>query len=319
MNNTDRPMIIPFVSRIPPHEQQVWINALAPQLEDATVCPIEQLTPEQQQECRLAIVANPDPHQLAALPNLVWVHSVWAGVERMLAELPQATFHIVRLIDPVLTQTMVEAVLAWTLYLHRDMPAYRLQQTQKHWHQRPYRSASEKQIGLLGLGQLGLASARCLQQQGFAVAGWSRSMKTVPDLISFHGEEGLQQLLSQSDIIINLLPLTPATEQLLNRERFAACNPGAALINFGRGGTINDAALLHALDSDQLSHAVLDVFDAEPLAADHPFWTHPQITVLPHISAPTTPSSASHIVATNINHYVQTGELPPIVDRTKGY
>lgn len=312
-------MIIPFISRLPDQEQQQWIEAIDPLLENANVCSVDQLTQKQQQECQLAIVANPDPQQLATLPNLVWVHSVWAGVERMLAELPDTSFRIVRLIDPILTQTMVEAVLAWTLYLHRDMPAYREQQDRQLWQQLPYTPAEQRRIGILGLGELGLASAQSLQQLGFPVSGWSRTPKDISGMTSFYGHDGLLELLSQSDIVLNLLPLTPETQSLMDQQRLTACKLGAALINFGRGGTVDDAALLQALDSGQLSHAVLDVFDQEPLASDHPFWTHPHITVLPHISAPTTAASASRIVADNINRYQRSGELPPTVDRQKGY
>ncbi|MBU3068808.1 glyoxylate/hydroxypyruvate reductase A [Aestuariicella sp. G3-2] len=312
-------MIIPFISRLSDHEQQQWIDTIDPLLENASVCRLDQLTPKQQQQCQLAIVANPDPQQLAALTNLIWVHSVWAGVERMLAELPDTSFRIVRLIDPVLTQTMVEAVLAWTLYLHRDMPAYRHQQNQRLWQQRPYTPATERCIGILGLGQLGLASAQSLQQLGFPVSGWSRTPRDNSGLPGFHGQDGLLELLAQSDIVVNLLPLTPETRHLMDQQRLSACKRGAALINFGRGGTVDDEALLQALDSGQLCHAVLDVFDQEPLPRDHPFWTHPHITLLPHISAPTTVASASRIVADNINRYQQTGELPPTVDRQKGY
>lgn len=314
-------MLIPFISRMSLAEQRLWIDAIQQHFIDntVTVCAFEQLTPKQQQQCRLAIVANPDPQQLTALPNLIWVHSVWAGVERLLSELPRTTFSIVRLIDPELTRTMTEAVLAWTLYLHRDMPAYLYQQSQQLWQQRPYVSATERTVGILGLGELGLASALCLKQHGFQVKGWSRTLKQIPELSTYHGEQGLTQLLLQTDIVVNLLPLTPETQNLLNQYRFASFKPHAALINFGRGGIIDDQALLQTLDTGQLSHAVLDVFDQEPLPADHSFWTHKSITVLPHISAPTSPVSASKIVAANINTYLQSGQLPPPVDRRRGY
>lgn len=311
--------MIPFISRSGLAEQVAWVEALSKAMPNEEIALLSELTEEQKQECDVAIVANPDPQDLLALPALRWVHSVWAGVERMVQELSSPTFSIVRLVDPNLAATMSEAVLAWTLFLHRDMPTYAQQQRKKQWLGQPMVFSKDRRIGILGLGELGKFSALRLANNGFSVAGWSRSEKVIDGISCFHGENGLISLLSQSDIIVCLLPLTAQTKGILNSEKLAHLPVGASIINFARGPIINDDALLERLDSDALSHAVLDVFMHEPLPEEHRYWEHSSVTVLPHISAPTSPASASSIVAKNISHYRLTAEIPSAVDPVLGY
>lgn len=317
------PKLIAFVSRIPTDEVEQWILILNKLLPDSDVCLFDSLTQQQKQQCTLAVVANPNPAQLRQLPSLKWVHSTWAGVERMVSELMVAgsdvSFPIVRLVDPALAHTMAEAVLAWTLYLHRDMPTYRMQQAKAQWMQLPYVAASERTVTILGLGKLGALAAMSLQANGFNVLGWSRHKKSLEGVQTFAAEDGLKAVLSQSDIVINLLPLTNETRGLLNAERFGQCKRGVSIINFGRGATVNETDLIISLDAGLVLHAVLDVFEEEPLPVSHPYWAHEKITVLPHISAPTNISSASKIVANNIREYYKSGLIPEAVDRTLGY
>ncbi|WP_369922464.1 2-hydroxyacid dehydrogenase [Marinomonas polaris] len=311
--------MIPFVSRADLAEQKNWIKHLSSAMPNEVIVPFADLTAEQKQLCEIAIVANPDPKDLLSLPLLKWVHSVWAGVERMINELSSPSFSIVRLVDSNLAETMSEAVLAWTLFLHRDMPRYAKQQTLQSWVQQPMVRAQDRRIGVLGLGELGRVSAQRLVANGFSVAGWSRNPKQVEGVECFHGEEGLIPLLNQSDILVCLLPLTMETKGLLNHQNLSCLPVGASMINFARGPIIDDEALLAKLDQGDLSHAVLDVFMQEPLPINHSFWLHDSITVLPHISAPTHPVSASEIVATNIKQYRLTGNIPPAVDLLRGY
>lgn len=310
---------IPFVSRAEASEQHHWIATLSAAMPEETIVNLADLTAEQKSCCDMAIVADPDPEDLLSLPALKWVHSLWAGVERMVNEMPAAPFSIVRLVDENLSNTMSEAVLAWTLYLHRDMPLYRKQQTQRSWVQQPIVLAPERRIGILGLGALGQASAERLVDNGFSVLGWSRHMKTLKGVECFDGEAGLATVLRQSDILVCLLPLTPQTQGMLNQERFALLPKGAKLINFARGPIIDDEALLQQLDQGALSHAVLDVFMHEPLPKDHAYWQHESVTVLPHISAPSHPISASQRVAENVRQYRLTGVIPKAVDMARGY
>jgi glyoxylate/hydroxypyruvate reductase A len=299
-----------------------WIPALRAAMPELRVAPLRDFTDAELAECEVAIVANPSPADLRRMPRLKWVQSVWAGVERLLADLSDegdSDLRIVRLVDPQLAETMAEAVLAWTLYLHRDMPAYARQQQARQWRPIEYVKPRDKTVGLLGLGALGEAAAKRLQSACFRVEGWSRSPKSLPGVIAHAGEEGLRALLGNADILVCLLPLTPETRGLLNETALARMKPNASLINFARGAIVDDEALRQALDSGRIGHAVLDVFAVEPLPEDRWQWMHPGVTVLPHISGPTDRGTASAIVAANIRAFLENGEMPPHVNRDRGY
>ncbi|MEE2866591.1 MAG: glyoxylate/hydroxypyruvate reductase A, partial [Pseudomonadota bacterium] len=290
--------VVPFVSSASPDERQSWREALPKALDGiADVKPFEDLTEDQRSEARVAIVANPDPANVAALPNLVWVQSLWAGVERLMGELPANGPKIVRLTDPQMAETMSEAVLAWTLYLHRGMPRYIAQQRQKVWQDHVLERPQERTVGVLGLGKLGAAAAMRMKANGFNVLGWSRTEKSIEGIACRHGRAGLLEVLGQSDFIVLLMPLTDETRGLIGQDELSACKKGASIINFARGPIIDPAALINKLDNGPLGHAVLDVFDEEPLPPSSPLWDHDKVTVLPHISAPTIISTASRIVA----------------------
>lgn len=312
--------VVPFVSSASPDERQSWREALPKALDGiADVKPFEDLTEDQRSEARVAIVANPNPANVAALPNLVWVQSLWAGVERLMGELPANGPKIVRLTDPQMAETMSEAVLAWTLYLQRGMPRYIAQQRQKVWQDHALERPQERTVGVLGLGKLGAAAALRMKANGFNVLGWSRTEKSIEGIVCRHGRDGLLEVLGKSDFIVLLMPLTDETRGLLGQDELSACKKGAAIINFARGPIIDTAALINNLDNGPLGHAVLDVFDEEPLPPSSPLWDHDKVTVLPHISAPTIISTASRIVADNIGRYYEDGTVPPAVDRDRGY
>lgn len=283
------------------------------------VRPFDELSPDERQRVRVAIVDGPSEEQLEALPNLEWLQSTWAGVEQLLAVVPEHV-PIARMIDPQLGHTMSEAVLAWTLYLHRDMPRYARQQADHDWIMHQLVPTRARRVGVLGLGALGALAASTLAQHGFDVAGWARSPKHIDGVECFSGTVGFDTLLQRSDIVVNLLPDTPSTRGLLDDAAFGRLPDGASVINFGRGHTIDDGALLRALAS-RLEHAVLDVFVTEPLPDDHPYWDHPRVTVLPHISGPTSPDTAAIIAAGNIARWLRDDVQPAdaLVDRTRGY
>lgn len=310
---------IAFVSRSAQTDRDSWLKILSENLGDEKIVDFNDLKPEDYGAIELAIVANPDPDQLKKLTNLKWIQSLWAGVERMVKELPENAPPIVRLVDPALTEAMAEAVLAWTLYLTRDMPRYHRQQQVRLWQAHSYKPASQWKIGLLGLGQLGRAAAKLLTLTGFQVNGWSKSQKTLDNVTCLSGKAGFTQVIETSDIVVLLIPLTKETTGLLGKNEFAHMKKGASLINFSRGPVIDTHALVDALNKHELDHAVLDVFDQEPLPPDSPLWQNEHITVLPHISAPTNKESAAKIVAKNIAHWRKTGNLPPTVNRIRGY
>jgi glyoxylate/hydroxypyruvate reductase A len=314
--------VLPFVAPPDAPFQAEWLAALQAALPEETVLPLAALSEAQRQACDVAVVANPRPQDLRRLPKLRWVHSVWAGVERLVADLAplgDAAPRIVRLVDPRLADTMAEAVLAWTLYLHRDMPRYARQQREGRWQPLDYRRPQQRRIGLLGLGALGRAAAARLVAAGFAVQGWSRTPHELAGMRCLAGDAGLDELLAGSDILVCLLPLTPQTHGLLDDARLARLPQGASLINFARGAIVDDGALRRALEGGGLAHAVLDVFATEPLPPDSWHWQHPAVTVLPHISAPTDRDSAALLVARHIRAYRRDGVVPAAVDLRRGY
>jgi glyoxylate/hydroxypyruvate reductase A len=311
--------VIPFVSALPAPEQARWLKGLRPALPFATITPFAEVSDADRLAAKVAIVANPDPAELLLLPNLLWVQGLWAGVEKMVPLLKDRAFDIVRLEDPTMSESMAEAVLSWVLYLHRDMPAYGAQQRRKEWTQHLLAHPSERRIGILGLGNMGLASARRLTANGFPVLGWSRTAKQVEGVETFHGEDGLVAMLGKTTHLVILTPLTEETRGLIDTKRLAQLPKGASLINFARGPVVKVPDLIAALDSRYLHHAVLDVFDTEPLPVESPLWDHPHVTVLPHITAPTTISTAAVIVADNLSAFFEKGAIPKAVDKTRGY
>lgn len=313
--------LLPFCGRIDPAARDPWITSLNAALtpHGVEVRPLADLPQHARDVAEVAIVANPEPAELRQLPALRWVQSLWAGVERLVAELSDLPIILVRLEDPQLAATMAEAVLAWTLYLHRDMPRYARQQAAQQWQQHPLPLPNERTVGVLGFGNLGRAAGERLLANGFKVLGWSRSGGEHAEIPVERGDAGLSHVLSQADILVVLLPLTPETRGLLGDARFKQMKRGASLINFARGPIVPETALLEALSGGALSHAVLDVFDAEPLPPQHPYWAHPDITVLPHISAPTNLGTASRIVAQNVAAFLGKGCIPMGVDLTRGY
>jgi glyoxylate/hydroxypyruvate reductase A len=312
--------VVPFVRRVDWGPHDALVDELRAAMPDLDVVLHADLTDEQRAAATVAIVDGPSADQLSSMPSLQLVQSTWAGVEAILPAVPDGV-EIARMVDPQLALTMSEAVLAWTLYLHRDMPRYARQQRNGEWIEHLPVRASDRRIGVLGLGALGRHAAIALADQRFDVAGWSRSPKSIEGVATFSGDDGFDALLARSDIVVNLLPHTPETEGLLGADVFSRMPPGASIVNFGRGQTVDDDALLAALDDGRIEHAVLDVFTVEPLPDDHPYWDHPRVTVLPHISGPTSTDTASVIAAENVRRFLATGELPvdALVDRARGY
>jgi glyoxylate/hydroxypyruvate reductase A len=289
-------------------EAQAWLAQLRQALPEETIADrLEQLDPA---TVDVAVVANPPPGALAALPGLQLIQSLWAGVDRLLADpgLPPQV-PLARMVDPAMNAAMAETALWAVLGLHRGFFAYARQQRVGHWQALAQPRAGEWRVAVLGLGQMGGAVAARLQTQGYAVQGWRAT----------DGPAALPPLLAASHTVVNLLALTPATRGLLDARFFAAMAPGASLVNLARGAHVVEADLLAALEAGQVSHAVLDVFQTEPLPAGHPFWTHARVTVLPHAGAQTDPRSAAAVVAANVRALRAGRPLAHQVDRLRGY
>ena len=295
-----------------------WQGELARLLPDQDVRPWPEVgAPE---EIEFAIVWAPEPGELECYPNLRAIFSLGAGVDNILSDpdLP-AGVPVVRLVDPELTRQMSEYVVLNVLRHHRDFPAYEHFQRKGQWRRLPAPEAAATGVGFMGLGVLGSDAARKLRPFGFRLMGWTRRPRRLKGVRCLHGPEGRNRFLARSDILVCLLPLTPATRGILNAETFAALPQGAAVINCARGAHLVERDLLEALDSGHLSGATLDVFDTEPLSEGHPFWGHPKITVTPHIAGVTLPHSAAERVAANIRRLQKGEPLADVVDLEAGY
>ncbi len=269
-----------------------------------------------------AIVWLPPDEFFNGLDNLTHVFALAAGVDHLLQHpsLP-AEVNVVRLRDAGMAEQMAEYALYGTLHAQRKMQEFSNAQINHQWsHDISAKAAFETRLGILGAGALGTKVAQRLSLNGYPVKCWSRSEKQLPSPIqSLHGQDTIDEFLNQSDVLVCLLPLTEATQGILNSELFEKLPPGAFLINPGRGGHLVDNDLISALDSGHLSGALLDVFHNEPLVAEHPFWNHPQVIVTPHVAAKSVPAKSAEQIIYSIN-CVERGETPPgLVNRLRGY
>jgi glyoxylate/hydroxypyruvate reductase A len=311
--------IVPFISMLPKADIDQWLKILKKKLPMERIVKFSNLKKSDYKKIDVAIVANPNPTEVKKLVNLKWIQSVWVGVEKLVESFKSERVKIVRLVDPEMNRTMSEAVLSWVLYLHRDMHFYQVQQNKRVWKEADYIKPSKKIVSIIGLGELGSASAAKLIENGFNVCGWSRGKKNIKKVKSFTGELGLKNMLKQTDILVCLIPLTRNTKYLLNYKMLSYLKKGASIINFARGAIINAKDLVKHLNSGTIKHAVLDVFEQEPLPKTSILWKHKNVTVLPHISAHTDMDTASSIVCKNIKMYRLKNRIPKSVDMVRGY
>lgn len=260
------------------------------------------------------------PDDLAAvLPNLKVLFALSAGVDQLdLSRIPPS-LPVVRLLDPGITRGMCEYASFAVLCLHRNMLRYRQQQIARCWQAHMLQPAHTRRVGVMGLGAQAQQILATLQPLGFALKGWARSRHQIAGVDCFAGDAQLSVFLSQCDILLCVLPLTEQTQGILDRDVFRQLPHGAALINMGRGGHLVESDLLQALDSGQLSGAVLDVLQEEPALADHPFWAHPKILLTPHIAAMTQPQSAFAVLLENIRRFERGEPMAGQIDRQQGY
>ena len=252
-------------------------------------------------------------------PENTIIFSTFAGVEKTLLN-ETIVQPLVRLIDVEMNDCMAEWCAAHVLRYHLDLDNY-IKPIKKEWTipNKERLLAKQVNIGILGLGTLGSAAARKLKKLDFNVAGWSATKKKLGGVKSLVGQEGLHQILSTSDYLILLLPLTEQTKTIINSESLELVKTGAVLINAGRGGLIRDNDLLRALDGGKLSACTLDVFNEEPLPPQHPFWHHDKVTVTPHISAPTRLKSSIRSILKNISRIKKGLQPIGLVEKERHY
>lgn len=272
------------------------------------------------EEIEFVMAWKPPPGELRKYPNLRCIASLGAGVDHILRDpdLP-AGAPLSRVVDGSMARSMTEYALLSVLNYCRHFEAYRRDQMHRRWKPRPPLRTREVRVGIMGLGQLGGDAAAKLVRLGFQVRGWSRTGRQIEGVLSYAGEKQLDDFLSLTNILICLLPLTPATEGILNRRVFAALPPDAYVINAARGRHLIEADLLEALDAGHLSGASLDVFQHEPLPVEHPFWKHPKIRVTPHISSLTDPKAVAPQLVENYHRARDGKPLLNLVDMQRGY
>lgn len=258
--------------------------------------------------------------EFKTFPNLKLIISLLAGPDHLLHD-PAVPKHvpIVRAGDPSGDTMMNEVTLLHVLRHHRNMPAYLAAQQRSEWVNLPRHPARERQVGVMGLGVIGIAAAKLLQLIGFQVHGWVRTPRRSDGIEIFAGREQLPAFLKKSEILVNLLPLTTETENILDAKAYALMPKGSSVINLGRGGHVVEKDLIAALDSDHLAAATLDVFRTEPLPKDDPLWKHPKITIMPHASRRVETKPMVPRIADYIRRLRDGRPLENLIDRTKGY
>ena len=297
-------------------QASTWRDALAAALPEAHVT----LWPEIDANPNYVVAWKPAPELFARVRPTRAIFNLGAGVDALmrLPDMP-ADIPLVRLEDAGMAAQMVEYVTLAVLAAQRQRNVYAAQQRDGLWRGLPRIPAHEFAVGILGMGVLGRACAQALAPFGFPLLGWSRTFKHVAGVQTYAGSDRLGEVLARWRVLVCLLPATPDTTGLLDRERLSQLPKGAHLINVARGDLVVEEDLLAALDADHLASATLDVFAEEPLPARHPFWHHPKVVLTPHISAVTLPQESVAQVAAKIRQ-LERGELiTGVVDRTQGY
>jgi glyoxylate/hydroxypyruvate reductase len=274
---------------------------------------------------RYALSWRHPPGALKDLPNLRVILSLGAGVDHLFADPALPDRPIVRVVDPDLTNRMSEWVVMHALVHLRQLRRYDRHQRERIWEdddEQP--NASDVQIGVLGLGVMGSDAVTKLKALGFKVAGWSASPKSLPDVTCFTGADGLKRVLTQTDVLVVLLPLTEATRGIINAPllsqlRLEGPLGGPILINAGRGGLQVETDILAALDTGALKGASLDVFEREPLPKGSRLWSHPAVYVSPHNAAISSPKAIAALVARQIEAHERGEPLAHLVKRERGY
>ena len=272
-------------------------------------------------EVEFAIVWKHPRGILKKYPNLKAILSLGAGVDHIISDpdLPEG-LPIIRLVDKKLTHEMCLHSLHWVLHFHSDQYLYRSQQLKRQWIQQSSIQTEDRTIGIMGLGNIGRSIGELLVNQGFNVIGWGANKKSsITGIQYYFGQEQLSDFLSNTNILINVLPLTSNTANILTKNELSLLPKDSFIINIGRGGIIDEDDLLALLDEGHIKAVALDVFAQEPLPENNSLWGHPSVYITPHIAGQSNPNSAAQTISENI-HLIQKGELPyPIYSASNGY
>lgn len=317
--NTEKGRVLLAVSGWDP---LVWLRELQKAAPDRAV--VLEPAGENDPSIEYAVVWKQKPGILSNLPNLKAIFSMGAGVDHLFRDPDLPAVPIVRSIADDLTMRMSEYVV-WQVLDHlRQGNSYRRQQREKIWQELPQPAAGDVIIGIMGFGVLGKDAARALRALGFRLAGWSRTPKEIEGVACHHGQAGFADFLQESDIVVVLLPLTPATRGILNTNMFSSMKRdtplgGPVLINAGRGGLQVETDIVEALDDGRLMAASLDVFEHEPLPSDNPLWNHPRVTITPHAAASSDPRRLIPPMVQQMEDHDKGMPLANLVDRGAGY
>ena len=292
-----------------------WLDGLRAALPDAQV---EEWQPGAPQADH-AIVWAPPQQFLDEQPGLKGVFNIGAGVDALLKLRLPAGARIVRIDDGGMAVQMAEFVCHAAIRHFRELDVYAEQVARGKWGFRAPRHRTDFPVGVMGLGVLGARVAQAVAQFDFPVLGWSRTPRELPGVQGYAGAQQLGDFLAATRILVCLLPLTPDTENILNRDTLGQLKPGGYLINVARGAHLVDADLLELLDSGRMAGAALDVFRTEPLPPDHPFWRHPKITVTPHTSARTLREESIAQIVRKIRALERGEPIAGVVDPQRGY
>ena len=300
-------------------DMEVWSNGLQKAMPEMDI----KVYPDDGDvnEVEFAVVWKHPRGILKKYPNLKAILSLGAGVDHIISDpdLPEG-LPIIRLVDKKLTHEMCLHALHWVLHFHSDQYLYRSQQLKRQWIQQSSIQTEDRTIGIMGLGNIGRSIGELLVTQSFNVIGWGANQKSsLTDIKYYYGQDQLSDFLGRTNILINVLPLTSDTTNIITKKELSLLPKNSFIINIGRGGIINEDDLLTLLSDGHIKAAALDVFTQEPLPENNSLWDHPSVYITPHIAGQSNPNSAGQTISENI-HRIQKGELPyPIYSRTNGY
>ena len=300
-------------------DMEVWSNGLQKAMPEMDI----KVYPDDGDvnEVEFAVVWKHPRGILKKYPNLKAIMSLGAGVDHIISdpELPEG-IPIVRLVDKKLTHEMCLHALHWVLHFHSDQYLYRSQQLKRQWIQQSSIQTEDRTIGIMGLGNIGRSIGELLVTQSFNVIGWGANQKSsLTDIKYYYGQDQLSDFLGRTNILINVLPLTSDTANIITKKELSLLPKDSFIINIGRGGIINENDLMTLLSEGHIKAAALDVFAQEPLPENNSLWDHPSVYITPHIAGQSNPNSAGQTISENI-YRIQKGELPyPIYSRVNGY